>query len=576
MRRTSSLVRLGVLLAVFAFALGGIVVRLAILQVGEHGEFETLGVDQRLRTMDLPAGRGQILDRAGTPLALSLDARDVYADANLVIDPAGTAERLAPPLGMRVGEVERILTRPGTSFRFVAQQVDDARAAKIERMGLPGIGFLPVSKRYYPAGELAPQVLGFVGRDGVGLAGLELQYEDVLAGTAGERLREVDPGGRTIVHGISSETPPIPGGDVVTTIDRPLTFQVQAALETAVQKNGAKGGTVVVMDPHTGEVLVMATAPGFDPNAFAEYEDVRLQELARNRAVVDAFEPGSVNKVITVAAAVEERAIPLDERVPVASSIKIGESTIHDAHSHPLEQMTIGDILAYSSNVGTIHVADRLGSGPLATYLARFGFGRTTGIGFPGESSGYLPPLLQWSDTSRATMAFGQGVSATPLQMAAAYATIANKGVYRQPQLVSGTVDVGGSFEPAAEPITRRVVSEQTARTVTQMLAYAVEDGTGEAASVAGYQVAGKTGTARIASPRGGYLRGKYVASFMGFLPASDPEVVIVASLDQPATDFGGIAAAPLFSEVARFAIRRMGIPQGHRLPLPPHALPVR
>jgi cell division protein FtsI (penicillin-binding protein 3) len=566
--------RLTALLCVFSFALVAILVRLAVLQVGEHDRYQLLGLDQRSRTVVLPAQRGEILDRDGTPLAMSTQARDIYVDQDQLSDPAAAAAQLAPLLGLREAEVARTLEARGPSFRYVARQVDPAVAARIARLRLAGVGSLPVTKRYYPAGALAPQVLGFVGLDGSGLSGLEYQYDDLLGGKAGSRVEEVDPSGDPIAQGVSSETPPVAGSDVVTTLDRPLQYQVQQALEAAVKANSAKGGTVIVMDPHTGDIEAMATYPWFDPNRFMDYDPARLDEIDRNRAVTDAFEPGSVNKVITVSAAIQEHAVPIDERISVASSIQVGDSVIHDAESHPLERMTVGDILAHSSNVGTIHIADMLGSGPLATYLARFGFGRPTGIGFPGESSGVLLPLYQWSDTSRATMSFGQGISATPLQMAAVYATVANDGTYVQPRLLQGTVGVNGSYRRASPSPTHEVISPDSAKTVTKMLAYAVEDGTGKAATVAGYQVAGKTGTARIPSPSGGYLHGKYMASFMGFLPASNPRVVIVATLDEPATIFGGVAAAPLFAQVARFAIQRLGIAQGHHLPLPPHALP--
>ena len=250
-------------------------------------------------------------------------------------------------------------------------------------------------------------------------------------------------------------------------------------------------------------------------------------------------------------------------------------SSIRDSHPHPVEHMTLGDIISESSNVGTIQIADRLGADTLATYLSKFGFGRPTGIDFPGEAAGYLPPLSGWSETSRATMSYGQGISATPLQMAAVYATIANGGEWVQPRLAKGTVGADGEVRDLPQIPARRVVSERTAGIVSQMLAYVVEEGTGSAARIPGYQVAGKTGTARKPyEDRAGYAR-RYVASFMGFLPASDPEVVIVAILDEPATVYGGIASAPLFQEVARYAIQRLGIAPGERVPLPPHALPV-
>lgn len=568
--RRPPLGRLVVLLLMLLLSLGGIFTRLVVLQVSEAKAYTALGYDQRVQTLALSASRGRILDRSFDPLALSLDARDIYADPRYVEDPYGTAQKLAALLGLKVRDLVPELAQEG-SFVYIDRQVDKGLASKVAALGLPGIGFLPVSKRYYPAGALAPQVLGSVNVDGLGASGLELQLQRALAGSSGERTVELDPAGHPIVGGVFAETAPVAGADLVTTIDRNLQYQAQEALAQAVRENHALGGTVIVMNPQTGDVYAMATYPWFDPNDITE----RDLEYMRNRALTDVYEPGSVNKVITVAAAIEEGAVSLEERFSIASQMRVGDFVIHDSHPHPLERMTIGDILAESSNIGAIHVAQRVGEENMASYLSRFGFGRTTGLGFPGESAGIMLPLYQWSDTSLATMAYGQGVSVTPMQMANVYATIANKGLWVQPRLIRGTVDADGTYHPAPASPTRRVVSRGTARSVTQMLAYAVEYGTGEAAQVPGYQVAGKTGTARKPYlDRAGYAK-KYVASFIGFLPASDPKVVIFAMLDEPSTVYGGIAAAPLFQKVARYAIQRFAITPSRKVPLPPHALDV-
>jgi cell division protein FtsI (penicillin-binding protein 3) len=558
------------LLLILFVAMGAILVRLSVLQVSQAGEYRTRAFDQRVRTVDLPAARGEILDANGHPLAISLEARDIYADARYVTDEWDEAAKIAPLLGLDVREIVRRLTA-GTTFSYVARQVDLDVAKKIEAMNLPGLGFLPVSKRYYPAGTLAAQVLGFIGTDGTGLSGLELQFQSALAGTPGERTQELDPHGQPITGGIDQEQPPVAGLSVVTTIDRDFQYQVQVALEEAVKANHARGGTVIVMDPHTGDILAMATYPWFDPNDFA----ASPPETWRNRALTDAFEPGSVSKTITASAAVEERTLPLDQRLSIASTIQVGPSIIHDSHPHPIERMTLGDIIAQSSNVGAVQVAQLLGQDALASYIARFGFGQSTGTGFPGESAGITLPLADWSVTSLATMAYGQGIAVTPQQMTDVYSTIANGGTWVQPRLVKGTIDANGVYHAAPASPTRRVVSEQTAAAVTQMLAYAVQAGTGTAAQIPGYQVAGKTGTARIPAPHGGYITGKYFASFMGFLPASQPDVVIAAILDRPATIYGGVAAAPLFQEIARYAILRLGITPGNTVGLPPHNFPL-
>lgn len=562
--------RLVALLVVFIFAIGAILVRLSVLQVSQAHEYRTRALDQRVQTVTLPATRGEILDTNGHPLAISLEARDVYADPRWITDPWSEATRLAPILGLDVREVVASLTGAG-SFEWVARQVDLDVAKKVEALNLPGIGFLPVSKRYYPAGTLAAQVLGFVGTDGLGLSGLELQYQSALAGTPGKRTQELDPHGQPISGGVDEEQPSIPGVSIVTTIDREFQYQVQAALEEAVNANHARGGTVIVMDRHTGDILAMASYPWFDPNDFGASPSATW----RNRALTDAFEPGSVSKTITASAAVEEQTLPLDQRLTIPSTIRVGPSIIHDAEPHPVERMTLGDIIAKSSNVGAVQVAQLLGPDALASYLARFGFGRSTETGFPGESPGIMLPLSDWSVTSLATMAYGQGVAVTPQQMTDVYATIANGGVWVQPRLVKGTIDPNGVYHAAPASPTYRVVSEQTAATVTEMLAYAVQAGTGTAAQIPGYQVAGKTGTARIPAPRGGYVTGKYFASFIGYLPASHPEVVIAAILDRPVTVYGGVAAAPLFQRIARYAILHLGIVPGDPVGLPPHNLPL-
>ncbi|GBC87220.1 Penicillin-binding protein PbpB [bacterium HR12] len=560
--------RLVALLAAMLVSFGAIFVRLTVLQVSQAASLRELALEQRLRTVELPATRGAIVDRNGEPLAVSLEARDVYADPRYVQDPWATAAVLAPLLGRGRAELAGLL-REDTSFVYLARQVDLDLAERIAALGLPGVGFLPSSRRSYPAGSLAAQVLGFVGVDGVGLAGLELEYEDELAGTPGERTQEIDPLGQPIAGGIDVERPPIPGATVVTTIDRDLQYQAERALEEHVRVNRARGGTVIVMDVRTGDLLAVASYPWFDPNTFAEAS----ADTYRNRAVTDAFEPGSTNKVITAAAAVDRGAVGLREVFSVPWEMRVGGYTIHDAHPHGVLRMTLGDIIAESSNIGSVLVAQRVGAPAMAAYLDRFGLGRPTGLGFPGESPGILPPLYAWTGSSLATISYGQGIAATPLQMAAVYAAIANDGRWVQPRLVRGIRDPREGSIPAPAPRTRRVVAPETAAVIARMLAHAVESGTGANAAVPGYQVAGKTGTARIPAPDGsGYLRGQYIASFIGFLPASEPRVVIAAILDRPATDYGGVAAAPLFQEVARAAITRLGIEPGRPLPPPPTA----
>jgi cell division protein FtsI (penicillin-binding protein 3) len=549
------------------FALVGVVVRLGVLQVREAGAYSELGYEQRVRTNELPAVRGDILDRTGAPLAMSLEARDVYADPRYVDDPVGEAALIGPVIGRSSRDVETLLSSQGT-FVFLARQVDRDVAERLQSMRLPGIGFLPVPKRYYPAGALASQVLGFVGVDGTGLMGLEEQYESMLAGTPGERTSELSPLGQQIAGGMDVVREPVPGSDLVLTIDREIQFQAQVYLKRAVRENHAKGVTIIVMDPHTGDIYAMASAPWFDPNRFGDGDP----DTWRNRAVTDTWEPGSVNKIITAAAAIETGAVPLDRVFEVPAVRKVMGVTIHDSHDHPVEAMTLADIIAQSSNIGSSLVADQVGDADLDSYFARFGFGRTTGLGFPGEAAGLMPPLGEWTDLRRAMMSFGSGVAVTPLQMASVYATIANGGTWVQPRLVRATHDPDGTVHELAPSATHRVLRPSTAEVLTRMLTYVVEDGTGENAQIPGYQVAGKTGTAKKLNEHGRYVD-RYVASFIGFLPAGQPRVVVAAILDEPRTVYGGVAAAPLFQGVARYAIQRLGIEAAASVPLPRQSL---
>jgi cell division protein FtsI (penicillin-binding protein 3) len=557
--------RLLTLLAAMVLGLVAVVGRLAVLQVRDHRALAAEGLRQRVHLLELPAERGRIVDRSGAPLAITLDARDVYADPRYVTDPAREAATIARILDLRRRPVERLL-RGETSFVYVARQVDEEVADRLAAKALPGIGFLEVPKRSYPAGPLAPQVLGFVGVDATGLAGLEYEYEEVLAGRPGTRSVELSADGLPIPAGIEVVEPAAPGRTLVTTLDRELQYLAQEAIRRAVRDNRAEAGTIVVMDPRTGDVYAMASAPWFDPNAFQRAD----RSAIRNRAVTDTLEPGSVNKVVTAAAALESGAVGVREVFEVPWRMRVGGYTVHDSHPHALEEMTLADIVARSSNIGSALVAERVGSGRLASVLSRFGYGRPTGVGFPGEVGGRLPERRSWTEVTRTTVSYGQGISMTPLQMAAVYATVANGGVWVRPRLVRGTVAPGGRFVAAPPTERRRVVSEETASMLTRMLASVVETGTGGAAQIPGYQVAGKTGTARKLVD-GRYVQ-RYMASFVGFLPASRPRVVIAVTLDEPETVYGGVAAAPAFSEVARHVIQRFAIPAAPPVPLPPRA----
>ena len=553
------------LFASFAMALTGVAIRLVVLGVRDAPTYQALAQAQRVRRIELPAQRGAIYDRSMRELALSLPAKAIYADTGLISDPVAVASKIAPILEIPREELFSSLVS-GDSFVYLARRVDLSVAERVEVLDIPGIGLLDESKRYYPGGSLASQVLGFVGLDGTGLEGVELEYQQVLSGSPGSMVIEQNPDGLSIPQGAQGASQPDPGSDLVLTIDAQLQFQAEQALAEAVTRNGAKGGIVLILEPSSGDVLAMASAPTFDANAFVE-ADVAIR---RNKSVTDVYEPGSVNKVITAAAALEEGVIGLRERLSVPDRYRVSDRWFHDSHSHPTQPMTLTDVIAESSNVGTIMTAERLGKERLDAYLREFGFGAETGIGLPGEADGILMQQDEWWGTSMGTIPIGQGIAVTPLQMASVFATIANDGVRVTPQLVRGTVDDDGNLTRSPAPERTRVVAEETANQVTGMLARAVEAGTGQEAQVPGYWVAGKTGTARKPlEDRLGYSD-QYVASFIGFAPAADPEIVVAAILDEPDTVYGGIASAPLFREVAQFALAHLRVPTAEPPATPP------
>jgi len=552
--------RLLVVLGATLLAFLAITGRLVVLQVVDAGSLDQAAARQRMRTIELPANRGHVIDRNNNDLALSVDARAVYAQPRLLRDREATARRLAPLLPRPVADLRRKLASP-LPWVYLARRVPAPRGDAVARLHLPGIGVLGDTVRSYPSGALAAQVLGFVDPDGKGLSGVERQYDGLLRGRSGQLVLEQDPKGRPIPSGHSSVTPPEPGTDVVLTLDQPLQYEAERALSQAVRANHAKGGSVVVLAPSTGEVLAMANLPGFDPNRYGK----AAPGAWRNRAVEDVFEPGSTNKTITAAAALEAGVVTpgTQLRVPSALNLCPGVKTFHDSHEHPEEVLSFADVVAQSSNVGTIKVASRLGAARLARAELNFGYGRRTGIDLPGESPGLVTPASNWRCTDLGVNAIGQGVAVTVLQAAEVYAAVANGGMQVPPSLLRGTIDAHGRFQPAPRRPARRVVSEQTSRTLTSILQGVVTGrGTGTEAALGDWSVAGKTGTARKPNPHGrGYLPGAYMASFIGFAPAEHPAVVVAVVLDQPTPIFGGVVAAPVFRQVARYALTRLRVP---------------
>lgn len=573
-KQSNSASRLLAVLAVALLAFLTITGRLVVLQVLDSGSLTHAAAKQRLRAIELPADRGWIFDRNGNHLALSVPARTVYAQPRLVSDPRGTAARLAPLLGEPAAAILAKLRAP-TPWTYLARRIPVANGDQVAKLRLPGIGVLNDTARLYPAKSLAAQVLGFVGDDGKGLAGVEAQYDGLLRGHPGEMLLEQDPSGRPIPQGNQSVEPAQPGTDVVLTLDEDLQYQAEQALAAAVKASKAKGGSLVVMDPRSGDLLALANLPTFDPNHFSR----ATPDEITNRAAINVYEPGSTSKTVTAAAALERHLVTPSTPIDVPPSLELCPGkVVHDAEAHGTETLSFEQVVAQSSNIGTIEVAQRLGRDQLVKAEEAFGYGRRTGAGLPGESAGILNPVADWHCTDWVN-AIGQGVAVTVLQMTRVYATVANGGVMVEPRLLKGTIGADGRFSPAPPSPRRRVISAATAKTLTAILEGVVrQGGTAPAAALADWTVAGKTGTAQKPGPDGHYLPGKFVASFIGFAPAEHPAVVIAVVLDEPTagSHFGGVVAAPVFRQVADYALHHLGIPPTTKAsPCPtPQAIP--
>jgi cell division protein FtsI (penicillin-binding protein 3) len=549
-------------------ALAAIAGRLVHLQVVKAPMFESLGAKQRVRRVELPAKRGTIFDRNGVPLAMSVDARAIYANPAFITDPKDTAARIGPILGIEPALIEERLTR-SAPFVYVARKVDVAIADRVMALRLPGLGAIEEMKRVYPAGPLAAQVIGVVGTDNVGLAGLESAWDRTLRGVPGEEILEQDPRGRPIPNGQSRTRPPVPGQDLVLTIDRDIQFAVEQALSTALARTGANHGSALVLDPHTGDILAMANWPQLDPTAFSRAQP----DLLRNRAVQDAYEPGSVNKVVTAAAALESHVATPSDILRIPNSYTISDKTFHDFQSHDTWRITYGEALARSSNIGTIEVAQRVGKARLYQMLRRFGLGQKTGVGFPAESPGILLPMREWYSTSMGTIPIGQGIAVTPLQIARVYATIANDGVSVRPQLVRSVIARDGDIDERGSAAPRRVISSGTAAQVRAMLVGVVEDGTGRTARIPGYLIGGKTGTARKPLPNARGYSKDVVTTFVGMVPADAPRFVVAVVLDAPQTHMSSVTAAPVFKEIVHFVLARLKVAPSVT---PPESRPAR
>jgi cell division protein FtsI/penicillin-binding protein 2 len=532
--------RIRLLLAVFAIVFGATLARAIWLQGVRAQSLGRMAASQHRQTVTLAANRGTIYDSTGVQLAIGEQAMTVYADPLQIRDATKVAPLVARILGLDAKKVYEKLSDRKHGFVYVERKADATRAAKLQAQHIAGLGFYPEERRFYPQRGIAAQVLGYAGVDNHGLSGLELALDRPLAGRPGRETLVRDPFGHVLDSIVSS--PARDGSDVSLTINQNIQGTAEAVLRETVQRWGAKDATAVVLDPHTGGVLAMAVAPTYDANNFPAVS----KDLQRNRAITDTYEPGSTFKLVTVAGALSSGIVTPQKTFTLPYEIQVADRRIHDAEPRGTETMSVATILSKSSNVGAITLAELLGKDRLMSWISRFGFGRPTGIDFPGESQGIVLSADKWSGSTIGNVPIGQGIAVTPIQMASAYAAIANGGVWTRPHVVERVGDGVG------KPVGRhRVVTRWIARELTSMLRNVVLDGTGTLAQIPGYHVAGKTGTAAKPDPRGGYSTSKYVASFVGFAPATRPRVVVLVTVDEPhGAIWGGVVAAPAFKAI--------------------------
>ncbi|MDQ6811819.1 MAG: penicillin-binding protein 2 [Actinomycetota bacterium] len=544
--------------AIFAVVFGLLVLaagRTLYLSALHGGALRKAARTQQLTYEAVPAQRGAISDRSGIDLAVSEPAQDISADPYLIKDPLGAAQRLAPLLGYSQDRVLRKISQR-SGFVYLTRALADKQAQAVMALKIPGVAGTPVMRRVYPRGTLAAQVLGVVGTEGKGLAGLEYSRDGLLAGHSGERRVVSDAVGHPV--SISDVHPVVSGSSLSLTLDANIQQRTEEVLGAVGRVFNPKDATAIVMDPSSGAILAMANWPALDAN----HPSAAPTAAFENRAVGFAYEPGSTFKAITVSGALQDGVVSPSSMFSIPNKIKVADRTIHDDTEHAEETLSTAQILAQSSNVGAIKIGMLQGAPSFSGWVRRFGFGGPTGIELPGEEMGVVPALRHYSGSSMGNLPIGQGQLVTPIQMASAYSVIANGGILRAPHIVRS---VGSRQQP--EPPGHRIISSATAASLRRMLeGVLAPGGTASEVSIPGYQLAGKTGTAQKVDPATGqYSKTAYVASFLGFAPASDPRLLCAVVVDEPQTGsiFGGTVAAPAFGQIMSFALPYLGIAPG-------------
>jgi cell division protein FtsI/penicillin-binding protein 2 len=541
--------RLRIIKIILAFWLLVICSRLVWLQVKEHPFLSARAHKQQQATIPLPPVRGVIYDRNGYELARSSEVKSLYAYPNQIADANSAALRLSKILATEPSEILKRLQSTDKMFVAIKRKLSDQEAEQVEALGLPGLRFVNETKRVYLNGKTAAHVLGFVDVDENGLSGIERYFDEAIRGQNGKLTLKLDALKKPYGHEIETS---VPGSNINLTIDATIQHYAEKALREGVRKSNARGGAIVMMKPATGEILALASYPTFDPNDLSDSTDLQK----RNRAIETAFEPGSIFKIVAYAAALDERLITPDSMINCENGMMmINGRKIQDTHPHG--DLTATQALAQSSNVAAIKIGQKLGYERFARYVDLFGFGRRTKIELPAESRGILRDVKTWTPT----IPIGYGISVTAVQAAAAFSTVANGGLWVQPHLVKNTTTDHGEILSEYQGESRQVIRAETAATLKSMLEGVVVRGTAKAAQMEGYRAAGKTGTTKKANGRGGYMQGKYVATFVGFAPIANPEIVCIVSIDEPVgAYYGGDVAAPIFAQAVSHALQILGV----------------
>ena len=548
--------RLNAVFSLFIVLLSLLLIRVLYIQLARAYHLGLLAKKQHTALIELQPKRGTIYDRNMSPLAVSLNLDSVYANAKLINEKRSAARKLASAMGLSESFVyERVGRNKG--FIWIKRKVEPSEAAKVKALDIQGIEFMKEPKRVYPNNSLASQIVGYAGTDNKGLEGLELKYDEYLKGSPGYRATFRDARRRPIASFEYDYYPSVDGLDIVLTIDDVIEHIAERELDWAVEKFHPIGACIIVMDPRNGDILAMSSRPTFNLNSFQSV----TPDKKRNRAVTDMFEPGSIFKIVTASAALEEKIVGLKDKFYCENGAwkHAGGKILHDHKPHGW--LTFREVIEKSSNIGTVKVGLKLGQDDLYAYIKKFGFGDLSGVDLPGEVPGFIRRPSQWSGTSMYAIPMGQEVTVTPIQMACAMSVIANGGRLVRPRIIESIQDRHGEIIKEYKPQeVRRVLSESTAATMRDILSGVVLDGTGQLAKVEGYTVGGKTGTSQKIE-NGAYSHSKFIGSFIGFAPVEDPRIVVVVMLDQPhPLYYGGVVAAPVFSRVARDALRYMDI----------------